>query len=171
MRSEATFHIPRWKELPDVRLYMDQLITYINSALAVFTEDFGAQPITKNMINNYVKAKIVPAPVKKQYDKYSLAMIIVLYILKGNHSTEEIGRLIAAARQLNENSLSRAYDNFCGTVEDSFTAVFHGRIAAETKNAQEPDAKYLMDNFALSLACKYYVRSYLDRLTDPEAKA
>ena len=38
--------------------------------------------LTKNMINNYVKARIIDPPVNKKYGKLSMAMIVVVYILK-----------------------------------------------------------------------------------------
>ena len=74
---------------------MDQVIAFIEGSLGSFFAAVGAAPLTKSMVNNYVKAKIVDAPVNKKYPKLSLAMIIVVYILKSCYSTDEIGKLVA----------------------------------------------------------------------------
>ena len=87
------FHIPRWNELPTLDLYMDQVIALIDTTLGAFFSEIGAASLTKNMVNNYVKAKIVDAPVNKKYPKLSVAMIIVVYILKNCYATDEIGKL------------------------------------------------------------------------------
>ena len=62
----AAFHIPRWEQLPAVDLYMEQVITLINGSLGGFFGSVGIAPVTKNMINNYVKARIVQAPVERR---------------------------------------------------------------------------------------------------------
>ena len=55
-------HIPRWNELPNVDLYLDQVVTFINSSLEAFLPCNGGnddkkenQILTKTMINNYVR--------------------------------------------------------------------------------------------------------------------
>ena len=71
-------HIPRWNELPSLDLYMDQIVTYIDDSLAPLAGVTGTVPVTKSMVNNYVKARIVSPPVNKKYPKVSVAMIIVV---------------------------------------------------------------------------------------------
>ena len=115
MRDMMDFHIPRWNELPEIELYMNQLIEYINRTLGVFFGRVGISPITKSMINNYVKARIVEAPVKKRYSRVNLAMIIVVYILKSCYSTEEVGKLIKLGTRLGDKR--ETYDRFCLAVE------------------------------------------------------
>ncbi|MEG2937466.1 MAG: DUF1836 domain-containing protein, partial [Vagococcus sp.] len=73
--------LPRWDELPDMDIYMDQLVKYVDK----YT--YGLQlehtkKLTPSMINNYVKLKLVPKPYKKKYSKNHLARIIVITVLK-----------------------------------------------------------------------------------------
>ena len=159
------FHIPRWNELPSIDLYMDQIVTYIDGALSPFFSMVGTGPITRSMVNNYVKARIVDAPVNKKYPKLSLAMIIVVYILKNCFATDEIGRLIRHGIALGDD-VSVIYDRFCDSMENSLKAVFHGEIHVENQCLPGRESKYLMDNFALSFACKFYVQKIF--LTDSE---
>ena len=151
------FHIPRWEELPAVDLYMEQVITLIHSNLGAFFEQVGIQPITKNMINNYVKAKIVQAPVNKRYPRISVAMIIVVYILKSCYETEDVGKLIRMGVDL-EAGVPLTYNRFCDAIENAVKAVFSGEVHIKEEQIPGRERKYLMENFALSFASKYYVQ-------------
>ena len=64
--SELKDHqTPEWDSLPDLDLYMDQVITYLERQMRVFTQDGEDKLITPSMINNYVKNEIIPRPSKK----------------------------------------------------------------------------------------------------------
>ena len=45
--------LPTWNELPDIEVYMDQVITLINKYIGGFAPD-GDTLLTPSMINNYV---------------------------------------------------------------------------------------------------------------------
>ena len=156
-RQADSFHIPRWEELPAVDLYMEQVITLIHSNLGAFFEQVGIQPITKNMINNYVKATIVQAPVNKRYPRISVAMIIVVYILKSCYETEDVGKLIRMGVDL-EAGVPLTYNRFCDAIENAVKAVFSGEVHIKDMQIPGRERKYLMENFALSFASKYYVQ-------------
>lgn len=108
------------------------------------------------MVNNYVKAKIVDAPVKKKYPRLSVAMIIVVCILKNCYATEEIGRLIRLGISLQDTA--RTYDRFCEAMENAVRLVFSGEVHLREESIPGRDNKYLMENFALSFAGKLYVQ-------------
>ena len=150
------FHIPRWNELPTLDLYMDQVIALIDTTLGAFFSEIGAASLTKNMVNNYVKAKIVDAPVNKKYPKLSVAMIIVVYILKNCYATDEIGKLIKLGISLEATEIT--YNRFCEAIENAVSDVFSGRVSICNEEIPGRDSKYLMENFALSFACKVYVQ-------------
>ena len=57
--------LPQFDNLPDVSLYMDQIVSYIDTILAPYSRD-EQKLITSFMVNNYVKAKIIEAPVLKR---------------------------------------------------------------------------------------------------------
>ena len=156
MTKIDTFHLPRWSELPSIDLYIDQIISLIEKCLGPLFCNHDGFPLTKSMINNYVKAKLVDAPVNKKYPRLSVAMIFVVCILKNCYTTEEIGRLIQLGISLDDPETT--YDRFCESIENALRDVFSGEIIIHDENlAKRPD-KYLMDNFALSFACKFYVQ-------------
>ena len=62
--------IPSWEQLPAIELYMDQVIILLNKYVNTNI------PITQSMVNNYVKLKAVPAPVKNDMVKYTLHILL-----------------------------------------------------------------------------------------------
>ena len=71
--------LPLWSELPDIDLYMDQLTSLVNRYMGYTTKE---RMLTASMVNNYVKMKVMPAPVKKKYGREHLMYLIVICILK-----------------------------------------------------------------------------------------
>ena len=74
--QEAQF--PRWTDLPQFDLYMDQVIQYVNDIVT----PLGFGEITSTMVNNYVKKGVIKAPLKKKYRPEQLANILVIAMLK-----------------------------------------------------------------------------------------
>ena len=154
-KLEMELHIPRWDQLPDMGLYMEQVVSLVNSTFGPACSDISYPPLTPNMVNNYVKAKIVEAPVNKRYGKLSVAQIIVVYILKMCYSTEEAGRLIEIGMEIGRPNI--VYNRFCKAIEDAMQNVFGGEIYLSDEALPDRRYRYLMGNFALSFACKFYV--------------
>ena len=73
IQSEKT--LPKWEELPDIELYMDQVIALTNRYLGNRTKE---KMLTSSMVNNYVKMKVMRAPVKKKYTRVHLIYLIVI---------------------------------------------------------------------------------------------
>lgn len=86
-----TFSCPGWSALPEIELYMDQVLTLVSKHFGIFN---GAESVTASMINNYVKAGVVPAPQKKRYGKEHLSRIFIICVLKRVLSISQIGTLL-----------------------------------------------------------------------------
>ncbi|MDP4091219.1 MAG: DUF1836 domain-containing protein [Bacillota bacterium] len=111
----------RWKDLPQIPLYCDQLLQIVNAQLSFLQVD-DEMLITKSMVNNYVKLAMMPKPEKKKYEKLHLAYAIVITILKQVLPITKIkdGIQLQVILQGNE----RAYDAFCEALEESIRMVF-----------------------------------------------
>ena len=112
--SLEQFHLPRWEELHDFEIYMDQLITIVSQYVAIFQDKEGSM-ITASMINNYVKAKIMPRPLKKKYNKVHIAYALAITILKEVLTISEIRDGIEI--QSERSGLKGAYHIFCDELE------------------------------------------------------
>ena len=74
-------HLPRWNELPDIELYMDQVV----ALMAKYMQGVASgedKLLTASMVNNYVKMGLLPAPVKKKYSRSHLARLIIICVMK-----------------------------------------------------------------------------------------
>lgn len=155
------FHIPRWNELPTIDLYMDQVLTYIESSLKDYIKiESNEKLLTKTMINNYVKQGILTPPKNKKYNPLHIAELFVICILKQVYSISEIKSLIELA--LNTNSAEISYNKFCDYLTNSLISTFNGTeysIATELTPEQ-----YLLKNVVQSFANKLYVQiTYLSK--------
>ena len=146
-------HIPRWNELPEIDLYLDQVVNYIEKYLGQYNVNKEDKIITKTMINNYVKQGIMPAPTKKKYNREHIAYLIVICVLKQVYSISDIGKLIALTIQYFD--LSKAYNRFCANLEVSIKNVFSRKEFPNVEKMTEE--QYLLKNVVQSVADKLYV--------------
>ena len=105
-----TVSMPRWKQLPEIALYMDQVLLVLGTVLEPLSAD-----ITAAMINNYVKMKLTPPPEKKKYGREHLAWFLMICLLKKVLTMTEI----ASVKELllAHDSLEAGYDLFCRELE------------------------------------------------------
>ncbi|WP_411678434.1 DUF1836 domain-containing protein [Caproicibacter sp.] len=107
-----------WERLPEIYLYMDQVLTYMNKQLCLYERDEGTNLLTSSMINNYVKDGVLPRPEQKKYSRDHLAILTVICMLKQVLSIQDISSLVKTL--LLNASQNEMYDRFC---EDQTTAM------------------------------------------------
>ncbi len=150
------YRLPRWDELPDIALYMDQVIAFVDGALDGLFQHSGTPSLTKSMVNNYVKSKIIQAPVNKKYSKAAVASAIVICILKTCCPMDEISVFLRTGMHLGTNAA--VYNQFCNAIEDALKKVFAGQISLEYSDIGDKESVYLLDTLALAFACKYFAQ-------------
>jgi len=109
------YHCPRWNELPEIELYVDQVVTMLQNNLITLMKDKEVPVVTASMINNYVKQGVLEAPVKKKYNKKHLAYLFVICMFKRMMSISEIGESISIIQKI--YSPEDAYNLFCNEIE------------------------------------------------------
>lgn len=142
------YHIPRWEELPDIDLYMDQVVTFIERHVSLFSINENEKVITPAMINNYVKLKMIPAPTKKKYTKVHLAFLIAISILKQVLTINEIKNGIIFQGRLNGDKC--AYNLFCQEQEDAFKLIC-GKVTNNNISGEENNL-FGFDDIAVKMA-------------------
>lgn len=95
-------------EIPNIDLYMDQVIQLFDSKLEDLKRKEEDKILTKTMINNYVKGKLLMPVKKKKYSKEHILLISLIYELKGILSINDIQSLLEPMVEDIEN----AGDNF-----------------------------------------------------------
>lgn len=81
-------------EIPDIDLYMDQVTSFMDNKLSGFKRNEDDIVLSKTMINNYAKNKVIPSPNKKKYSKKHMMILIWVYHLKQTLSINDIGKLM-----------------------------------------------------------------------------
>jgi rRNA processing protein Gar1 len=82
-------------DIPGIDLYMDQVTTFLQENLRGLSRDpDGDKFLTKTMINNYVKNKVLFPPVKKKYNRDHIMLLIVIYYMKSFLSIGDIRSVI-----------------------------------------------------------------------------
>ncbi|HFU4060723.1 TPA: DUF1836 domain-containing protein [Streptococcus suis] len=107
--------LPYWHELPDLDLYLDQVLLYVNQTTNS-SELLEQKSLTAAMINNYVKHKQIEKPVKKKYQKQQVARLIALTILKNVFSIQEISQTLNLL--LISNDSESLYNHFVDCMRD-----------------------------------------------------
>lgn len=117
--------MPRYNEIPNVGLYLEQVVKYINESLLQLHIS-----ITPSMLSNYVKKGYIERPIKKQYYADQIAYLIFIVVAKQVLSMENIASLLDLQKAT--YSEEEAYNYFCEELEYMLTMTF------EKWNEQEP---------------------------------
>ena len=112
----AGLRLPRWDELPDLELYMDQVLSLMERYLGAYP-GYDRKGLTASMVNNYVKLGVMPPPTKKKYARVHLAHLIMICVMKGSFPIELIKNLVLAAE--GEQDDRTGYNWFCDEFEAS----------------------------------------------------
>ncbi len=78
------------EEIPDLDLYMDQVIQLFEKKFSSSKRNDDEKVLTKTMINNYAKGKLLFPIKNKKYSKEHLILISLIYQLKGVLSINDI---------------------------------------------------------------------------------
>ena len=149
--SIENFRLPRYDEIPDVGLYLEQTTKYISELLSPL-EDIS---ITRSMISNYIKQGLVSNPVKKQYSRDQIAYLIYIAIAKTVLSLDHIRLLIEMQQKTYDNAV--AYNYFCMEFENILFYVFEFKDSAEQIGKDSTELKMMLRNMIITVAHKIYL--------------
>ena len=119
------FHLPRFDELPNIDLYMDQVLSIIENSLSIFSSESDENIITKSMINNYVKQNVIEKPCKKRYKKLHVSYLIIISVLKKVLSISEVSKII----NNQDYEVEDFYNMFCYELEYSLKNTFLDEVS------------------------------------------
>lgn len=106
------YHLPEWETIPDFGLYMDQVIVLLEQYLSFIPSPAGTKEhfVTSSTINNYVRLKIMPAPVKRKYHRVHIAYLIMILTMKQSLSISDVQKIIPP--DSSEEEVRVAYENY-----------------------------------------------------------
>jgi len=112
-------------EIPDIDLYMDQVTTFIDNKLGYHKRTLKDKILTKTMINNYTKSKILLPSKNKKYNRQHVMLLILIYYMKQILSINDISTLFLplfenmASSNDETDYLCSLYNSFLQTKENS----------------------------------------------------
>mgnify|MGYP000685953507 CR=1 FL=1 len=97
-RFITNYHLPDWDSIPDLGLYMDQVVVLLVQYLGFIPSIPGGKEsfVTSSAINNYVRLKIMPAPVKRKYYRVHIAYLIMILTMKQSISISDVQKILPA---------------------------------------------------------------------------
>lgn len=158
----AGFRLPRYHEIPDVGLYLEQVTKYITDCLAPLT-DAG---ITGSMVSNYVKRGLLDNPVKKQYDRDQIAYLIYIAVVKNVLSMDEIRLTVSVQKKTYSPQV--AYDYFCSELINVLEYIFGEKEELEVIGVENTGEKIMLRNTIITAAHKIYLDKLFAALQDRE---
>ena len=160
--SVQDFHLPRYNEIPNVGLYLEQTTKYICEYLAPLQEN----AITGSMISNYVKKGLVASPVKKQYGRDQIAHLMFIALAKSVVSLDNLSLFIRL--QERTYSTERAYEYLCDEFENLLQYVFGLKDAIDTVGVDSTDEKIMLRNTIITIAHKIYLDKFFEVLAQDQ---
>lgn len=158
------FRLPRYDEIPDAGLYLEQVTQYING----FLLPVGCAEITPSMISNYVKKGFIESPQKKQYHAEQIAYLMFIAITKNVLSLENIVALFQM-RKL-RYTLPMAYDYFCIELENMVEFVFGNKERPdENLGLTHSEEKEFLRSVLISVSHSMYLSACFSFMKETEA--
>ncbi len=132
------FHLPHWDELPDLDLYMDQVITLIDKYLSPVIQAEKHSLLTSSMVNNYVKQGMIPPPEKKRYTRRHVAFLVAITLLKQVLTIQEIKDGILFQGKV--IGIRNAYNLFCDEQEKAIHQICLQAMGKPSERSNQPIA-------------------------------
>lgn len=143
------FRLPTYRELPQIGLYLEQTVKYING----FLEPLGVMELTPSMVSNYVKQGIISPPVKKQYNAEQIAYLFFVTLAKSVLSMDRLKQILAMQKTYYPADI--AYDYFCKELKNMLFFTFgmsDGVEAIDELTARHPEEKMILRSVIIAIS-------------------
>lgn len=130
-------------KIPNINLYMDQALTFMNENL--YKNNPHDKALTKSMINNYVKSNLMPKPENKKYFPQHIIALIYIFYMKQTLSLDDIKTISKkyTDEHFNINDMSELYNVFLS-------------IEKEEVIKLEDDVQTLATNLYSNISCEKF---------------
>ncbi|MGI6013915.1 MAG: DUF1836 domain-containing protein [Oscillospiraceae bacterium] len=131
------YQLPTWDSIPDIGLYMDQVVLLLKQELGFILtpSDVKDKPLTASTINNYVRLRVMPAPVKKKYYRRHIAYLVMILTLKQGISMQSIQKILPV--DLLDPEIQTVYSDYVATFHQ-VSLLFTEQIRNAAQNILTP---------------------------------
>lgn len=156
------FKLPRYDQIPDVGLYLEQTASYMNQYFKVIPD----MEITTSMISNYVKKGLVDRSIKKKYYRDQIASLMFVAIAKTVLSIDRINQLFIL--QVRTYDKQTAYEYMRLELENIIYYVFGLKATLDDIGVTHTDEKEMLRNTITTFAHKIYLELCLEAVSQEE---
>lgn len=171
-------------KIPNIDLYMDQVLTFMNGHLENAKRYDSDKVMTKTMINNYAKNHLLPAPEKKKYTKEHIMVLMFIYYFKNILSIGDIQsilnplteRYFATGKELDlEEIYEGVFSLEKGQIDqlkDCLTKDYQRALETFTEEAEDDKDFLQLFSFICMLSYDIYIRKQIiEKIVDTMPKA
>ena len=161
------------EEIPNIDLYMDQVTTFMDTHLEHSKRYPEDKILTKTMINNYAKNRLLPPPDRKKYSKDHMLLLLFIYYFKNILSITDIQSLLMPIcekyfGQKEGMNLTEIYEEVFSLEKDQLDTLIDDvekkyQIASGTFTSLPEQEQDAMQNFSFTcmLAFDVYVKKQI----------
>ncbi len=143
-----------WAHLPDIPLYMDQVLSYMERQLILGD---GQDTLTAAMVNNYTKSGLVPRAEGKKYHQEHIAYLTAVCVLKRVMATKDIDLIIQEELRQRQD-IRVGYEEFCRSLDLAITNTAQEMEEYQDKGTLADSAiHFALLSYATGVASQYYV--------------
>lgn len=156
------FHLPKYEEIPDVGLYLDQTVKYINTY-------FVALPnveLTSSMVSNYVKKGLIDRPIKKVYHRDQICYLFFITIAKTVLTMENIQLLFDVQKKVYD--AYTAYEYLRQEADNVIEYVFSLKDNLDVVGYTNTKEKDMLRNTIIAMVHKIYLELCFEVIRDRE---
>lgn len=175
-------------DIPNIDLYMDQVTTFMDKHLKSSKRYSEDKLLTKTMINNYTKNKLLPPPINKKYTKEHMFLLIFIYYFKNILTINDIQSIFNPLTQRFYGSktdvgLEEIYEEIFRIEKDLTDSLTKDMIRKMTKAKEsfqfvddENDRDFLSMFSFISMLCfdvymrKHVIEQIIDNYLKPKGK-
>ena len=159
------FHMPRYQDIPNMGLYLEQATQYVNQCI----RPLGFEDMTGSMVRNYVKQGLITNPVQKRYSAHQIAHLIALALLKHVTPLEHINDLFLILNHGGTYTVPVAYDYFCEEIENILYFRFGLKEEAEDVGVTSTVEKEMLRSAITAVSHIVYLNRCFRILSDEKA--
>ncbi len=156
------FHLPRFRDIPDVGLLLEQTMRLVCSYL----EPLGDIKLTSSMISNYVKQGIIARPVKKMYGREQIADLVFIAVAKTVLPLDDIKQILDIKRQ--DHRPEEIYDYFCDEYERIIGEICNLSDVSIAQEAGEPALHEMLRLIIVASAHMIYLEKHIRAMLPEE---
>ena len=150
------FNLPAYEQIPDIGLYLEQTVRYVNSFYTAFPD----MQLTISMISNYVKKKLIASPVKKQYHREQIAQLLFIAAAKQSVSIDNLNLMMQLQQATYPTDV--AYEYFRRELKNMLSYVFELKdLPQDMTTTPQTEQKTMLRNAVIAIAHKIYLDQYL----------